>query len=68
MRVKRKKNLQQAWMNNNTTKILKKTKYIPGFHLGRSKGGHLPPLDPECPPLDFDFILPHSLVVDVAPP
>ena len=30
-----------------------------GFHLGGggAKGG-------VCPPLDFDFILPHSLVVD----
>ena len=44
-----------------------------GFHLGGgggggAKGGICPPLDPECPPLDFDFILPHSLVVDAAPP
>ena len=35
---------------------------------GGAKGGVCPPLDPECPPLDFDFILPHSLVVDAAPP
>ena len=45
-----------------------------GFHLGvgkgggGAKGGTCPPLDPECPPLDFDFILLHSLVVDAAPP
>ena len=41
---------------------------LAGFHLGGAKGGICPPLDRECPPLDFDFILPHSLVVDVAPP
>ena len=41
-----------------------------GGGRGGDKGGHLPPppLDPECPPLDFDFILSHSLVVDAAPP
>ena len=37
------------------------------FRGGGQRGG-CPPLDPECPPLDFDFILPHSLVVDAAPP
>ena len=30
---------------------------------GGGKGGKLPP-----PPLDFNFIVPHSLVVDAAPP
>ena len=46
--------------------------YSSGFHLGGGggKGGHLPPppLDPECPPLDIDFILLHRVVVDAAPP
>ena len=33
------------------------------------RGGHLPPpLGSRVPPLDFDFILQHSLVVDAAPP
>ena len=35
---------------------------------GGGKRGHLPPLGSRVPPLDFDFILPHSLVVDAAPP
>ena len=40
-----------------------------GFILGGGGGGGVyPPLDPKCPPLDFDFILPHSLVVDATPP
>ena len=31
---------------------------------GAGKGGICPPpLDPECPPLDCEFIFPHSLVV-----
>ena len=43
-----------------------------GFHLGGGGGGGqrgaLAPLGSLVPPLDFDFILPHSLVVDAAPP
>ena len=41
-----------------------------GFIWGGGGGGQRGAfaLDPKCPPLDFDFILPHSLVVDAAPP
>ena len=36
---------------------------------GGAKGGICPSLGPECPPpLNFDFYLPHRLVVDAAPP
>ena len=35
---------------------------------GGGQRGHLPPLGSRVPPLDFYFILPHSLVVDAAPP
>ena len=49
--------------------------HVQGFICGGGGGGggqrgefDPSPLDPECPPLDFDFILPHSLVVDATPP